>query len=101
VPSAEFASQWKGRQRKGLTHDYDQAWFLIGACHDGTGINAGEQLRNENFKPHPALKLLLDWFSRNGIDANTRQAAVRAGTIYNAWADSNPAIVSKQMEMFA
>jgi putative DNA methylase len=101
VSSKDFAQRWKGRQRKSLTHDYDQAWFLIGACHDGTGINASEQLRNDNFKPHPALKPLLDWFSRNGIDANTRQAAIRAGTIYNAWADSNQDVVSKQMEMFA
>lgn len=101
VSSKDFAQRWKGRLRKGLTHDYDQAWFLIGACHDGTGINASEQLRNDNFKPHPALKPLLDWFSRNGIDANTRQAAIRAGTIYNAWADSNQDVVAKQMEMFA
>lgn len=101
VSSTEFANQWKGRQRKSLTSDYDQAWFLIGACHEGSGINAADQLRNENFKPHPALKPLLDWFSRNGKEAATRQAAIRAGTIYNAWADSNPEIVSKQMEMFA
>ncbi len=101
VSATDFAQRWKGRLLKGLTHDYDQAWFLIGGCQDGTGINAGEQLRNDNFKPHPALKPLLDWFSRNGIDATTRQAAIRAGTIYNVWADSNQDIVAKQMEMFA
>jgi putative DNA methylase len=100
VPSIEFALQWKGRQRKNLTYDYDQAWFLIGACHEGTGINAAEQLRNENFKPHPALKPLLEWFSRNGIDGKTRQAAIRATTIYNAWADSHQDVVSKQIELF-
>lgn len=100
VSSVDFALQWKGRQRKNLTSDYDQAWFLIGACHEGTGINAAEQLRNENFKPHPALKPLLDWFSRNGVDSATRQAAIRAATIYNAWADTHPDIVSKQIELF-
>jgi hypothetical protein len=100
VPPIEFALQWKGRQRKNLTYDYDQAWFLIGACHEGTGINAAEQLRNENFKPHPALKPLLEWFSRNGIDAKIRQAAIRATTIYNAWADSHQDVVSKQIELF-
>ncbi|WFU24983.1 DUF1156 domain-containing protein [Bradyrhizobium sp. CB1717] len=101
VSPPEFALLWKGRQRKALTYDYDQAWFLIGACHDGSGINAAEQLRNDNFKPHPALKPLLEWFSRNGVDAATRQAAVRAGTIYNAWADTNQDVVAKQIEMFA
>lgn len=101
VAATDFAVQWKGRQRKGLVRDFDQAWFLIGACNDGVGINVSEQLRNENFRPHPALKPLLEWFGRNAADATTRQAAIRASTIYNAWADSNPVIVSRQLEMFA
>jgi adenine-specific DNA methylase len=100
VSAPDFAAQWKGRQRKNLTYDYDQAWFLIGACHEGSGINAADQLRNENFKPQPALKPLLEWFSRNGHDAKIRQAAVRAVTIYNAWADTNRDIVTKQLELF-
>jgi hypothetical protein len=100
VPAVEFAAQWRGRQRKNLTYDYDQAWLLIGACHEGSGINAAEQLRNENFKPHPALKGLLEWLGRNGYDARIRQSAIRAVTIYNAWADSNRDIVKAQLELF-
>jgi adenine-specific DNA methylase len=100
VPAVEFAAQWRGRQRKNLTYDYDQAWLLIGACLEGSGINAAEQLRNENFKPHPALKGLLEWLGRNGYDALIRQSAIRAVTIYNAWADSNRDIVRAQLELF-
>ena len=100
VPAVEFAAQWRGRQRKNLVHDYDQAWLLIGACQEGSGINAAEQLKNENFKPHPALKGLLEWLGRNGYDALIRQSAIRAVTIYNAWADSNRDIVKAQLELF-
>jgi len=100
VPAVELAAQWRGRQRKNLVHDYDQAWLLIGACQEGSGINAAEQLKNENFKPHPALKGLLEWLGRNGYDALIRQSAIRAVTIYNAWADSNRDIVKAQLELF-
>ncbi|WP_375276228.1 DUF1156 domain-containing protein [Methylorubrum thiocyanatum] len=100
VDALEFATKWKGRQRRNLTSDYDQAWFMIGACHEGSGINAAEQLRNDNFKPHPALKPLLDWLSRNGADMSTRRAANRALTIYNGWADAHRDVVSRQLELF-
>ena len=63
--------------------------MLIGACFDGSGINASDTLKNENFKPHVALKPLLEWLSRNGPDQPTRNAASRAVSIYNAWQASH------------
>lgn len=81
----EFAREWSGRHRRRLTSDLDQALVLIGACMDNSGINASDTLKNENFKPHVALKPLLDWLHRNGPDQATRNAASRATTIYNAW----------------
>jgi hypothetical protein len=83
-----FAREWQGKHRRRLISDLDQAQALIGACFDGSGINATETLKNENFKPHVALKPLLEWFTRNGPDQATRDAASRATTIYNAWAAS-------------
>jgi putative DNA methylase len=80
-----FARDWSGKHRRRLTSDLDQALLLIGACFDGSGINAADTLRNENFKPHVALKPLLEWFGRNGPEAVTRNAATRAVSIYNAW----------------
>lgn len=80
-----FAHEWSGRHRRRLTSDLDQALVLIGACFDGSGINASDTLKNENFKPHVALKPLLEWLHRNGPDQATRNAASRAVTIYNAW----------------
>ena len=60
--------------------------MLIGACFDGSGINASDTLKNENFKPHVALKPLLEWLHKNGPDQATRNAASRAVSIYNGWA---------------
>jgi putative DNA methylase len=85
----EFALDWSGRHRRRLTSDMDQALVLIGSCFDGSGINAADTLKNENFKPHIALKPLLEWFYINGHDQPTRYAASRALTIYNSWAASN------------
>lgn len=81
----EFAREWSGKHRRKLTSDLDQALVLIGACFDGSGINASDTLKNDNFKPHVALKPLLEWLHRNGPDQTTRNAASRAVSIYNAW----------------
>jgi adenine-specific DNA methylase len=81
----DFAREWQGKHRRKLTSDLDQALVLIGACFDGSGINASDTLKNENFKPHVALKPLLEWLHRNGPDQTTRNAASRAVSIYNAW----------------
>lgn len=89
ISPLEFARDWSGRHRRRLTSDMDQALVLIGACFDGSGINATDTLKNENFKPHIALKPLLEWFYINGHDQTTRHAASYALTIYNSWAASH------------
>ena len=62
VPALDMARGWIGKKRKTMTSDYDQAMFFVGACHEGSGINASETLNNPNFRPHPALGSLLQWF---------------------------------------
>lgn len=86
VNPLDFAREWSGKHKRRLTSDLDQALVLIGACFDGSGINASDTLKNENFKPHVALKPLLEWLHRNGPDQTSRNAASRAVSIYNAWA---------------
>lgn len=81
----DFAREWSGKHRRNLKSDLDQALVLIGACFDGSGINASDTLKNENFRPHVALKPLLEWLHRNGPDQTTRNAASRAVSIHNAW----------------
>jgi len=84
----DFARGWYGKRRNKLVSDLDQALVLIGSCFDGSGINASDTLKNENFTPHVALKPLLEWLHRNGPDQATRNAASRAVSIYNAWSAS-------------
>lgn len=81
----DFARDWSGKHRRRLTSDLDQALVLIGACVDGSGINALDTLKNDNFKPHVALKPLLEWFQNNGPDQTTRNAASRAVSIFTSW----------------
>ena len=88
VDPLAFAREWSGRHRRRLTSDLDQALVLIGACFDGSGINASDTLNNENFRPHVALRSLLEWLSRNGPEPSSRSAAVRAVSIYRVWQSS-------------
>ena len=95
----DFARNWQGRHKRKLTSDLDQALVLIGACFDSSGINASDTLKNENFKPHAALKALLEWMSKRAANQQTRNASSRALSIYNAWAASHQPQV-KQMTLF-
>ena len=88
VDPLDFARDWQGRHKRKLTSDLDQALVLIGACFDGSGINAADTLKNENFKPHVALKSLLEWMSRRAATTTIRNAASRALSIFNGWASS-------------
>ncbi len=92
VNPLEFAREWSGKHKRKLTSDLDQALVLIGACFDGSGINAADTLKNENFKPHVALKPLLEWLHKNGPDQPSRNAASRAVSIYNGWAATQTAM---------
>jgi putative DNA methylase len=94
-----FARDWQGKHRRRLTADLDQALVLVGACYDGSGINASDTLKNDNFKPHPALKGLLEWLGKRAPNQPMRNASSRALSIYNTWAASNKDAVV-QMSLF-
>lgn len=82
----DFARDWQGKHKRKLTSDLDQALVLIGACYDSSGINASDTLKNENFKPHVALKPLLEWLEKHAVNLSARNAASRAVSIFNNWA---------------
>lgn len=95
----EVARAWQGRHRRGMSGDYDQAMFLIGACFEGSGINATDTLSNDNFKPHPALGALLEWLATRGATTEIRNAASRAQTILRSWRAKHEKQV-QQMSLF-
>lgn len=91
VNPLDFARDWQGKHKNKLTADLDQALVLVGACFDGSGINAADTLKNDNFKPHVALKSLLEWLHKHAAEQTTRNAASRAVSIYNNWAATQKA----------
>ena len=95
----DLAQTWIGKHRRGLQSDYDQAMFLVGACYEGSGINASETLNNENFKPHPALEAILTWFKTHGADSPVRNAATIAAKLYRTWESKNQTKV-QQLSLF-
>jgi len=99
TPPLEIARSWVGKQRKGMTTDYDQAMFLIGACFQGSGITASDTLNNENFKPQPALGAILSWFKNHGADSPVRNSAIVASQLYHNWEARNQAKVT-QLKLF-
>ena len=99
IDPLDFARDWQGKHKRKLSADLDQALVLVGACYDSSGINASDTLKNENFKPHPALKSLLEWLGKRGASQTMRNAASRALTIYNNWAAGNKDAVA-QLSLF-
>lgn len=95
----DFARDWQGKHKRKLTSDLDQALVLIGSCVDGSGINASDTLTNDNFKPHIALKPLLEWLQKNGSDQTTRNAASRAVAIFSTW-QASQAPKPQQVSLF-
>ncbi len=96
----EIAQAWQGKHRRGMTSDYDQASFLIGACFTGSGINASDTLKNSNFKPHPALASLLLWHQNHGANNQIKDAAVIALSIFGAWESKHQTTEHKQLSLF-
>ncbi|MCZ2112081.1 MAG: DUF1156 domain-containing protein [Dehalococcoidia bacterium] len=96
----EVARTWQGKHRRGMTSDYDQAAFLIGACFENSGINANDTLTNDNFKPHPALSALLEWLTTRGATSEIRNAASRAQTILRSWRSKHESKQHQQMALF-
>lgn len=85
TPPLDIARVWQGKHRRDMTSDYDQAAFLIGACFKNSGINATDTLSNDNFKPHPALSALLEWFAVRGATSEIRNASSRAQNLLRSW----------------
>ena len=100
IPPLELARTWQGKHRRGMTTDYDQAAFLIGACVENSGINASDTLANENFKPHAALAAVLEWFSTRAATSELRNASSRALTILRSWRAKHPKEVEQASLFF-
>lgn len=100
VAPLEFAQAWKGRARKGMSRDFDQTLFLIGAATPNSGIRVDDTLNSTGFDPHPALGDILEWMVEHGPTTEIRQASATARTIYAGWAANNKTKVDAQLKLF-
>lgn len=98
VPPLEFAQERVAKFHN-LNRDLDQAMVLVGACFGESGINVKKML-NSDFKPHPALGDLLNWWVANGGSSEMRNAAITARQLYNTWAANNQQVVQQQIALF-
>lgn len=89
IDPQDYANEWQGKHKRNLTVDIEQAFVIIGACTDGSGINALETIKNVNFKPQPALEQILVWFTNRGATKKIKEAAKRGSSIYLNWASQN------------
>lgn len=85
VPLREQAKVFSDKKRKLPLGDHDQAMLLIGASFEDSQINVMDMLSQAQFRPHPALAPLLDWYERHGASVEIRQAATRARKLHHAW----------------
>ena len=100
VAPQEFALAWKGRPRKGMSRDFDQALFLIGAASPDSGIRVDDTLNSTGFEPHPAIGDILEWMVQHGPTVEIRHAAATARTIYAGWAARNKTKIDAQLKLF-
>jgi hypothetical protein len=100
VQPLDFAREWHGKHKRRLTSDLDQALVLIGACYDASGINALDTLKSGTFRPHAALKALIEWMTKRGASSPIRNAASRALSIYSNWVETQ-APTQRQADLFS
>ncbi len=100
TPPLVWAQEWKGVNRKAMSRDFDQSYFLVGACYDDSGIKVSDTLNSSKFGHHPAIPDLLDWFGKHGSDSEMRTAAKRAKQLYSSWQAKNTETVTTQRTLF-
>jgi len=89
VSPLDQAKAYSDKKRKLPHGDHDQTMLLIGASFEDSGIHVMDMLSQAQFRPHPALVPLLDWYERHGASVEIRQAATRARKLHQAWERAN------------
>lgn len=75
----------RGRNRKVIKTDLDQAYFLTGACMKGTGVNVKDELDRQTFNIKRSVDAILKWFSEKHRNGEVRQAAALALRLVADW----------------
>lgn len=90
----------RGRNRKVLKTDMDQAHFLIGACMDGSGIDVNAELDRGTFTVKKSVDAILGWYAEMESKKAVREAAKLAAEIVAHWRTRPKVKPQEQMTLF-
>jgi putative DNA methylase len=75
----------RGRTRKVIKTDLDQAHFLIGVAYPNSGLKIETELNNPNFRIKKSVDDILKWYSEIGDSSTTRNSATTALRLVEHW----------------
>ncbi len=75
----------RGRNRKVIKADLDQAHFLIGAAYPNSGLKIDVELNNPNFRIKKSVDEILKWYADVDKNSTNREAARTAAQLVEHW----------------
>jgi len=75
----------RGRNRKVIKTDLDQAHFLIGAAAPNSGVKIDNELNNRNFRIKKSTDAILKWYADVENEPVIRQSAQTALRLVEHW----------------
>jgi putative DNA methylase len=103
VPIRERFSYFteRGRNRKVIKNDLDQAHFLIGVTYPNSGLKIDAELNNPNFRIKKSVDEILRWYAEVDHDAANRLAARTAAQLVEHWrTNKGKRPETKQLSLF-
>ncbi len=91
----------RGRNRKVIKTDLDQAHFLIGTAYPNSGLKIDAELHNPNFRIKKSVDEILKWYAEVDKNAANRMAARTAAQLVEHWRTrSGKAPAKQQLSLF-
>ena len=86
----------RGRNRKVIKTDLDQAHFLIGAAFPNSGLKIDAELNNPNFRIKRSVDEILKWVAQVDQDPANRMAARTAAQLVEHWRTRKDRVETQQ-----
>lgn len=90
----------RGRNRKVIKTDLDQAHFLIGAAFANSGLKIDTELNNPNFRIKKSVDEILKWYAEVDQDAVIRVSARTAFQLVEHWRTHRERPREEQLSLF-
>lgn len=75
----------RGRNRKVIKTDLDQAHFLIATAYPNSGLKIDAELNNPNFRIKKSVDEILNWYAEVDKSSSNRMAARTAAKLVEHW----------------